>query len=429
MSVLTAIKLLIASLALADVRVSTLDEKTITGPLVSIDGTQVVVKSDAENDSSVALADVMEVSFAAVNDEQQPAADVEQLIQLVDGSTVQSDSIEATADAVTATALGEQQLKLPRATVRAVRLQKLDDDWTPQWDAFLQRKNNKDLLIVAKRDGSGLDFLAGVVSSIGAEEVRFLLDGDEIPVPRARVFGIVFAEKDRKESGLSGNVSVKLRNGSVLVARTVSLDNDQLTAESSWGQMLKLPVNGVEAIDFSSGRIHFLSDLEPLSEQYFGLDPPGREWGPLFQADSDTRTGLSRQWKMSRDAFPNSGRPPITLRGKKYRKGVCIFPSAKVEYALDGRYSSLQAVVGVDDEVAFNQLPGKPPTVVELRVESDGEEVYKKLVTAPEDPVELKLNLKGVTTLAIIVDFGDGSSTCDYLDIANARLFVDTSAE
>ena len=117
----------------------------------------------------------------------------------------------------------------------------------------------------------------------------------------------------------------------------------------------------------------------------------------------------------------------MTLRGQRYQKGLCIFPSAKIEYALDGNYSSLKAIVGVDDDVAFNQQKGAPDTVVELKVLADGEQVFRRLIAAREEQVMLDLNLSNVNTLSIVVDFGDGSSMCDYLDLADARLVVDTS--
>jgi hypothetical protein len=63
---------------------------------------------------------------------------------------------------------------------------------------------------------------------------------------------------------------------------------------------------------------------------------------------------------------------------------------------------------------------------VELRVEADGAEVFRKLINAPDKPFLLDLDLSDVTTLTVIVDFGDGQSTCDYLDLADAKLIVDT---
>ena len=52
----------------------------------------------------------------------------------------------------------------------------------------------------------------------------------------------------------------------------------------------------------------------------------------------------------------------------------------------------------------------------------------KRLVEATAEPFPLELDLSGVNTLNVIVDFGDGESTCDYLDLADARLIIDTSA-
>ena len=334
-------------------------------------------------------------------------------------------SADATTIRLTSELLGK--LEIPRANVRAVLLQALKPDWTLQWDAFVERTSEKDMLIVEKRDGLGLDFLSGVVSTVTEEAVPFLLDGNEIPVPRQRVVGVVFGNIDESAARLSSGLSMKLIDGTVLRGRQLTMDNLTFRVEAGWGGSLQIPVSNVQSIDFSSGRLHYLSDLEPINEQYLGLDPAGKEWGQLFDEDRTTRTGLSSQWRMSRDRFPNSGRPPLTLRGQRYQKGLCIFPSAKIEYALDGNYSSLKAIVGVDDDVAFNQQKGAPDTVVELKVLADGEQVFRRLIAAREEQVMLDLNLSNVNTLSIVVDFGDGSSMCDYLDLADARLVVDTS--
>lgn len=425
---LVILKLIGISLTLLDVRVMLLDGRIQQGQLVSLSAENVVLTDSEGATSSLPIADVMQVLVTASGEqpEKQPSSDELQLV-LRDGSSVPISQAEATADDVTATAAGLGDLKLGRAFVRAVRLQPLKDEWQPQWNAFLERRNEKDLLIVAKRDGSGLDFLAGIVSSIGAEEVPFLLDGDQIPVPRSRVFGVLFAAAESTADAVAGSAVLSLTDGSTLGVSAVSMNEQQLQVTTTWGQTLQIVADRLSEIDFSSGRLHYLSDLEPLSERYYGLDPPGLEWGSLFAADQETRTGLSAQWRMSRDRFPNNGRPPLTLRGRVFRKGVCIFPRASIDYALDGRYSRFTAVVGVDDDVAFNQQKGQPVTVVELRIEADGKPVFQKLVQALDEPIELDLPMSGVTTLTVIVDFGDGHSTCDYLDLADARLIVDTT--
>ncbi len=422
------IKIIAVTLALIDVRVATLDGATADGVLQQLDAENIVVVSPAGEPTTLSVANVLNVKVHIASPSSTVpniVAPVEALLR--DASRVPLQQATASAETVTgnSTLLGE--LNIPRTLLRAIRLQPLKTEWELQWNAFLDRQNDKDLLIVEKRDGTGLDFLAGVVSSMTVEEIPFLLDGDEIPVPRSRVFGIVFAASKGVEGGKTGSgVSLQLKAGGTISSTAVAMKNDEFQFQSSWGQLLTLSADQLSGIDYSSGRLHYLSDLEPLSERYFGLDPPGKEWGSLFNDDAATRTGLSSQWRLSRDHFPNNGRPPLTLHNQVYAKGVCLFPSAAIEYALDGNYSRLTAIVGVDDDVASNQQKGRPPTAVELRVEADGAEVFRKLINAPDKPFLLDLDLSDVTTLTVIVDFGDGESTCDYLDLADAKLIVDT---
>lgn len=408
-----------------DVKVTSLDDSVVEGRLVRVTADTVVVNDGSEK--SVALNDVVGITVSSAKPPQ--AAPAKSLINLQDGSILPVNNVAATADDVSAVSAVLGELKVPREAVRAIRLQPQKEEWGAEWAAFLKRSNDKDLLIVPKRDGSGLDFLAGVVTSVTAEQVPFLLDGDEIPVPLARVFGVVFAKAEAAHHKLSGGAAVDFHGGTLVRVSDVLINEKEIVLDASWGQKLSAATELLSAIDLSEGRIHYLSDLDPVSERYFGLDGPGRSWGALFAQDRSTRAGLSRKWKMSRDHFPNWGQPPLKLRDRIFRKGICIFPSAKIEYPLDERYTSLKAKIGVDDEVAFNQLSGKQPTAVELRIEADGEEVFQKLISAPDDPIDLDLDLKGVTTLAFVVDFGDGSSACDYLDIADAKLIVDTTIE
>ena len=180
-------------------------------------------------------------------------------------------SADATTIRLTSELLGK--LEIPRANVRAVLLQALKPDWTLQWDAFVERTSEKDMLIVEKRDGLGLDFLSGVVSTVTEEAVPFLLDGNEIPVPRQRVVGVVFGNIDESAARLSSGLSMKLIDGTVLRGRQLTMDNLTFRVEAGWGGSLQIPVSNVQSIDFSSGRLHYLSDLEPINEQYLGLDP------------------------------------------------------------------------------------------------------------------------------------------------------------
>ncbi len=426
LNLITAVKILALTLTLIDARVSLLDGKSIEGSVVKLDADQVVLRTTAEQPVSVPIRNVIDVTFLhAAVPSSETATDLLE-IGLTDGSEVSVSEVAASAAAITAKSIMLGELTIPRQVVRSVRLQPTKDELAAEWASYLQRDNDRDLLVVAKRDGSGLDFLSGNVSSIGEKAVPFIRDGEEIPAPRDRIYGVVFAKVDQA-AAQSGELALRFVGGRSVTATAATLESGVVTFQATWGQKLSVAVEQISLMDFSGGRIHYLSDLEPLSERYYGLEPVRRQAGNLFSADADTRTGLSGLWRMSRDCFPNNGKPPLTLRGREYPKGLCIFPKAQIEYALDSRYTHFNAIVGVDDEVAFNQQKGRPPTTVELRIEADGEEVFRQLIVAPDEPTPIDLKLTGVNTLTLIVDFGDDSSTCDYLDLVNARLIVDTS--
>ena len=79
----------------------------------------------------------------------------------------------------------------------------------------------------------------------------------------------------------------------------------------------------------------------------------------------------------------------------------------------------MECVVGIDDEVAFNGSHA-----VALKITGDGNVLFEKLITSTDAPLPLRLSVDGVSTLTVLVDFGDGSSVCDWLDLADARLVI-----
>lgn len=414
---MTILKISMLILLALDVKVGTLDGESISGPLSQLNQESAVVGQEGQQ-RQIPLSDVIQIEWPTAESPVQQA----QSILLHDNSRITCQQISSTARTLRAESSWLGPVSMDAGSVRAVMLQPLDPDWMGQWDAFLERTDEQDLLIVLKRDKSGLDFLTGVVGAIEEEKISFLLGGDQIPVPRDRVFGVVYTRK--KAAALKG--TTKIEGAGQIQATDVTLNGTALEFKASWGQQFVVPTSSVHRIDFSAGRIHYLSDLQPVTEQYFGLDPELSNFEKMFENDIATRTDSLLMWRASVDRFPNGpdGPLPLTLRGKRYAKGLCIFPRARIEYAVDGNYKSFLTLAGIDDEVAFN---ANPPNTVTLRVAGDGTELLNQTITASNDPVAVNLDLTGVRTLTIEVDFGDDSSVCDYLDLANARLIVNTS--
>lgn len=404
------ILLLMFSQAEQPAKVTTLDGQVQEGRLSRISTDAVTVRTSAA-DAAIPLKSVMAVDFSAI-DAASPTDDVPaQQLLLHDGSQLAGSSIRKTARQLTMTTTDLGELQVPATAVRAVRLVPEDPAFVGQWKTFLQRQSEQDLLIVPKRDGDGLDFLAGIITAISAEQVSFLLDGDNIPVPAARVYGIVFAKP--AATGLVGGAILRTRSDENISASALTFDGVQFQVTTGWGQSLQIPADRLSRIDYSSGRIHYLSDLAAVREDFSGIDPEGS----LFAGLIDQQT--ARLMYGPRRNTTIDPRLPLRLRGRRFDKGLCIHSRTQMVWALDRRYTSLEALIGVDDEVAFNQS-----SKVSLRITGDDQVLFDEVLGSQDEPRPLKLNLENVATLTILVDYADNDSSCDWLDLADAKLIL-----
>lgn len=413
------LKIATALLLSIDVQVELLNGESAAGILSAVNSSEVALTVDG----AAQKFPLSEVILIEQTSQPTPAADSEQgQLLLANGARLSARLEELSAqNAAATTTIGPVQL--PRVQLRAVRLSPENRDWDDQWQSFLKRDNDEDLLILKKRDGSGLDFYGGAISGMSGDKIDFVLDGDAVPVPRQRVYGLIFT--DTAVPAVPA-VRITLSDQSTLTAAALSADAESLKIRTSWGEEIPAAWSSIRSIDFSSGRFHYLSDLDPVKETYNGIHPRESVLEDLLQDDEELRNAAMRLWKLHRDQLPMGplGPLPLTLRGRVYRKGVWLFPSCRIDYALDGRYSQFQALAGVDDEVAWNCSDGKETSKVRLTVLSDGDEVWNQLIDAPADPVRIGLDVTGVRTLSLVVDFGDEDNACDFLDLADARLLV-----
>ena len=412
------ISLLALLLAPADAKVSMLDGQMRSGQLMAISSKELSLQENGA-DARIPLSDVLAVEFPSV----VPAAAAEtQLLLLADGSRLFASNMARTAKTVKAQSAWLGSLEMDSAAIHAVRLQAENPAFSQQWATFLRRESEKDLLIVAKRDATGLDFLAGVVSTVGGDQIEFLLDGETIPVPAARVYGIVFGKPpvsaEAQRVAVGSGARLIGAQGDILSAMALTLEGDQLQIESGWGQTLKIPMNRLQKIDLSTGRIQYLSELAAIEEQFDGVDPENSLLAGLIDKEQQRLLfGPRRDTTIERQS-------KLRLRGREFDKGLCIHSRTEITWALDGRFSSLECLVGIDDEVAFNGAHA-----VLLKITGDGQVLFEKLVNTSDEPQSLKLPLDGVSTLKVLVDFGDGDSVCDWLDLADAKLVIAKEAK
>lgn len=379
-----------AILDLPAAEIDTLKGEQHKGKLVSVTPSAALLKLDA-GDRSVSLSEILELRFPSIRMAPVPASATSIIVQLHDGSRFASTSYKvANNEATLETPFG--QLKLPVAAIQSVRFGSTTDKLDDAWRGILERELKKDTLVVRKKEADVLDHLGGVIGGID-DKIRFLLDGDEIPISREKIYGLIYVRRPAP----TGKTLCRLHlaSGEVLIASAVAWDGKQWRGTLASGPEVTLVPARLASIDFSSGKVRYLSQMEPREVKYT----------PYIDA----------VWQhLSRDRNLHGG--PLRLANRTYTRGISIHSRTFLKYRLGSDFSRFQATMGIDQLVE-----GKGDVHVVIR--GDGRVLHEAEVRGADAPVPLDLDVNGVRDLEILVDFGaNQDDIADHLDLADAKV-------
>ncbi len=369
-------------------QVARLDGEQISGHFVQLDR-EAVALNVAGEDRTVPLGELLEVRVT----DRQPVTPAETplaTVTLIDGSQLHCQQVQTDADICRCQSKSAGPIEVPLVRVAHIRLGAAVASQTQDWSRLLEKESRRDLLVV-RRD-NGLDFYDGVVGQIAAASVAFLLDGDEVPVGREKVFGVIYFR--RPQDLPEAACELKFADGSRLSAMSVVWNDSGLQATLRGGDRLELKSAELLAVDYSAGKIAFLSELEPRAVDYT----------PFF----DT------VWEYRRNRSLDGG--PIRLDGESYQSGLAIHSRTRLQYRLGRKYRQFKAVMGIDD--AIQSGLGS----VNVVIRGDDRVLLEAIVEGGASAVPLDLDVTNVLDLEILVDFGDGLDIGDHLDLANARV-------
>jgi hypothetical protein len=320
-------------------------------------------------------------------------------LELVDGSSPVGSAYTATEGRARLTLPGGEVLDLATQDVRWVRFQPLTGAAAGQWARILGMDAKSDLLIV--KAGEGIDYHKGLLRDVSAETVKFELDGDVLPISRSKVLGLAYYHPAGREMppslGTLGETS-----GATWAVRTIQLAGEKIEWTTPTGLKLARLATAITRIDFSKGKIAYLSDLEPESV----------EWTPYVRLGKDF-PARAESAAPRRDRSRDAG--PLVLDGKSYTKGLGLSSRTLVVYRLPERFSRLVATAGIDDRV-------RPLGHVRLVIRGDDKTLLETTVAGTEPARPLSLDVSGVRRLSILVDFGEDLDVADYLDLGDAKL-------
>ncbi|MEK6259579.1 MAG: NPCBM/NEW2 domain-containing protein [Planctomycetota bacterium] len=396
--------LVVCLAATPPIEVSTLKGEQYVGSLERLSSEEVVLKTPT-GAMTIPGADLLSVRVPAGT--TVPAISETAIeIRLTDGTRLRASSFASTG---TEAAIEHPQLgplKLPVTVVQSVRFSAPDPKVDAAWNQLLDRTVKKDQ--VAVRKGDVLDHLDGVIGSLDEATVKFQLDGDEIPVKRERVFGLIYARRENLSS--KAVAAVDLSSGDRLAAKAVSFDGEAWKVKLVSGAEVSLPMPLVQTVDFTLGKIAYLSNLEPREIKYTPF------WENLHT------------WEYRRDRMTHGG--PISVGNKTYAKGLGIHSRTLLKYRIGGNYRRFQTIMGIDDSL-------RNGGDVDVVIKGDGRTLFKGPVSIHErsepgaansteprlmQPIKLDLDVTGIVELEILVDFGELTDVGDCLDLADAKV-------
>lgn len=345
----------------------------------------------AGKEESVPLTEVLEIRFRGEPMKlDKPSA----IVALWDGSKFGASHAQITEKRIhfASGVLGE--LSLPQGLVANVRFSdRFDDD--EQWSKLVDRENKTDLLVIRKEQT--LDYLDGVVVEVTDKSVKFLLDGEEVSTKRERVYGLIFARRTSPTKPAA--IRLELGNGDILMSTSLSGTSSGVSVTTESKSKVELPIERLKLLDFSQGKVRYLSQDPPRDVKY----TRGIQDGPAFVQDR---------------AFYASELKPIGMRA--FARGLCIRPQTTLRYRLGGDYRRLQAIVGIDESVKDGNGD------CDLVISGDGKQLLKLRLTSRDASRPIDLDVTDIVVLEIVVGFGGDAATNvdlgDNLDLADAKL-------
>jgi hypothetical protein len=320
-------------------------------------------------------------------------------LEFMDGSRIAALQYIVEADKAKCTLTNGAILVVSVNAIRNVRLQAETPKIASEWSRILGMKAEGDILVV--RNGESVDYHQGVLHEVSEDAVKFELDSDTLPIKRAKIFGFAYRHTASEEKSPPVGYIFD-RGGSRWAVASFNL-GEKLEWTTPGGVNYESPLADIKSIDFSLGKVQYLSDLKPESVV----------WTPFFGQGQVSPT-LERFYAPRMDRNFDSN--PLQLKKTIYPKGLALHSRTEIVYRLPDVYGRFRAVAGIDDTVT-------PKGNVRLLIRGDDKLLFESAINGSEPPHKIDLDISGVRRITILVDYGDTFGAGDHLILGNARIY------
>ncbi len=357
--------------AMPAVRLERVDGTSLSGNLAGIDDQTVRLVSDGD-ERTVPVAEIRRLVHAADADPAIPLSAVR--LTLNDGGSLAGDDFFQDGERGVVTR-DDGRIDLPIARICRAAWPSAGEA-EPAWVAGLPRPQTADLVVVRREDGHA--FVECAITGISAESVTVVLDGETIPVKRAKILGLAWLREAAEPAGTVVDVA-----GGRLHADRIEWSPAGLVLDDD----IRLPAPALRAIDYAAGRTTPLADLaaeKTTFEPFFGglADAPGLA---AFLA-------------------------PRTVPDRRGEDRVLVArPRTAITWRVPADSRRFRGTLVRD-------VPAQATAAVDVTVEVDGTERFRRRLGAAaadaREPVPLDLDVSGGRRLTLTIDFVPGDIGC-----------------
>jgi hypothetical protein len=349
------------------------------------------------------LPEVLEVSFPTTSSTRVEIPDDFIGVELTDGTRLYCKTFQARGKQARMQTLADQEVQVPLTAVANVLEQAGKEKDRLEWKKRLTHKYRRDVVCVRNKAGvvNPLEGTLGEGDEEGTHIDFQLAGGKQASIPLANVYGLIFQrEVDPNAPSVVCRVHDRFQNA--VFASSVRLTDKGIHVVTPAGAQLDYAPALLRQLDYSQGKVSFLSRLEPVRV---------------------TETSNLEHIEHYRRDLNLDGKP-LRVNGQVYPMGLALHAHTELEYDVGGDYRELKAVAGIDD--SFPAVDG--PVVLEIQ--GDGKTLFKATYQRQMKGSEqekkkltnLSLNVKDVQRIRIIVSSGDEFDVGKQLDLADARV-------
>lgn len=260
-------------------------------------------------------------------------------------------------------------------------------------DAFVKGPPPKeDLLLTVKGDS-----VSGFFEKFSGKDISFNSNGQSRQFPFDQLAAVRLAALEKGETNAALNAIVIASNSSRVTAKLKGIEEGKVVLETLGGREWKVNAYEISSIEFSGGRLVYLSALEPAEQ----------EQKPLVGGVPVVFT-----WRKDRSVAGTE----LKIGDTVYEKGIGVHSYCKLTYDLGGAYAKFICDAGVD-------ASSPSGTDCAWKVLLDGKEAAGGVAKAGGAKTAVKVDATGVKRLELVCDYGpDGDDAGDRFDFGNARL-------